>query len=57
VPNDDTKAPKGTPVWRDPVGLGFRAHRNVLLLRLRWHASAAKRRPPRRSRRGPDSPR
>jgi hypothetical protein len=27
----------GTPLWRDPLSLSFRAHRQVLLLRLRWH--------------------
>jgi hypothetical protein len=26
-----------TPVWRDPLSAGFRAHRHLLLLRLRWH--------------------
>ncbi|KUI41821.1 hypothetical protein AU198_11715 [Mycobacterium sp. GA-1199] len=25
------------PVWRDPLSAGFRAHRHLLLLRLRWH--------------------
>ncbi|WP_156448492.1 hypothetical protein [Mycobacterium sp. NAZ190054] len=25
------------PVWRDPLSAGWRAHRNLLLLRLRWH--------------------
>jgi hypothetical protein len=24
-------------VWRDPLSVGWRAHRNLLLLRLRWH--------------------
>jgi hypothetical protein len=24
-------------VWRDPLSVGFRAHRHLLLLRLRWH--------------------
>jgi hypothetical protein len=28
---------QGTPLWRDPLSLGFRAHRQVLLLKLRWH--------------------
>jgi hypothetical protein len=49
VRNEHSKPSKGTPVWRDPVGLGFHAHRGVLLLRFRWHDSAAKRRPPTRS--------
>nr|WP_194945815.1 hypothetical protein [Mycolicibacterium malmesburyense] len=26
-----------TPAWRDPLSAGFRAHRSLLLLRLRWH--------------------
>jgi hypothetical protein len=27
----------GIPLWRDPLSLGFRAHRQVLLLKLRWY--------------------
>ncbi|WP_158021372.1 hypothetical protein [Mycolicibacterium chubuense] len=30
-----------TPVWRDPLSVGWRAHRNLLLLRLRWHERRA----------------
>ncbi|MGE2719742.1 hypothetical protein [Mycolicibacterium celeriflavum] len=30
-----------TPVWRDPLSAGFRAHRSLLLLRLRWHERRA----------------
>ncbi|BBZ65861.1 hypothetical protein MINS_12900 [Mycolicibacterium insubricum] len=26
--------------WRDPLTLGWQAHRGLLLLRLRWHESA-----------------
>jgi hypothetical protein len=26
-----------TAVWRDPLSAGWRAHRGLLLLRLRWH--------------------
>ncbi|MBB2992416.1 hypothetical protein FHR72_003915 [Mycolicibacterium iranicum] len=26
-----------SPVWRDPLSAGWRAHRGLLLLRLRWH--------------------
>ncbi|MDV3130729.1 MULTISPECIES: hypothetical protein [Mycobacterium] len=26
------------PVWRDPLSAGWRAHRGLLMLRLRWHA-------------------
>lgn len=28
--------PRG-PAWRDPLAVGFTAHRQALLLRLRWH--------------------
>ncbi|MCV7424143.1 hypothetical protein H7K45_26655 [Mycobacterium yunnanensis] len=37
------------PAWRDPLSLSFRAHRRVLLLRLRWHERSTTRP---RSRRG-----
>ena len=30
-----------TPVWRDPLSAGFRAHRHLMLLRLRWHERRA----------------
>lgn len=30
--------------WRDPLSLGWQAHRGVLLLRLRWHATSTRRR-------------
>jgi hypothetical protein len=30
--------PSDKPGWRDPLTLGFQAHRRLLLLRLRWHA-------------------
>lgn len=33
----DREVTPGTPLWRDPLSLGFRAHRQVLLLKLRWH--------------------
>jgi hypothetical protein len=26
-----------TPGWRDPLTVGWRAHRGILMLRLRWH--------------------
>ena len=39
--NERPKTPKDTPAWRDPVGLGFRAHRGVLLLRFRSGALAS----------------
>jgi hypothetical protein len=42
-----------TPLWRDPLSISFRAHRQVLLLRLRWHerrqADAVSRRRPLRA--------
>jgi hypothetical protein len=25
------------PVWRDPLSAGWRAHRGLLMLRIRWH--------------------
>ena len=42
-----------TSAWRDPLSLSFRAHRQVLLLRLRWHERAATRPRTMRSRRRP----
>jgi hypothetical protein len=33
-----TDPKRHTPVWRDPLSAGWRAHRGLLLLRLRWHA-------------------
>jgi hypothetical protein len=33
--------PAGKPRWRDPLSVGFEAHRGLMLLRLRWHASSA----------------
>ena len=37
------------PAWRDPLSAGWRAHRNLLMLRLRWHERGrADRRPDRR---------
>jgi hypothetical protein len=32
------------PARRDPLALSFEAHRRLLLLRLRWHASRSHRR-------------
>ncbi|MEZ0338723.1 hypothetical protein ACAG25_01920 [Mycobacterium sp. pV006] len=29
------------PAWRDPLSAGWRAHRGLLLLRLRWHERRA----------------
>ena len=30
--------------WRDPLSMGWQAHRRILLLRLRWHSSSERRR-------------
>ncbi|MGD9621479.1 MAG: hypothetical protein AB7G47_13725 [Mycolicibacterium sp.] len=35
------ESPPGSPVWRDPLSAGWRAHRGLLLLRLRWHERRA----------------
>lgn len=32
--------------WRDPLSLGWQAHRGLLLLRLRWHEAAPRLRGP-----------
>jgi hypothetical protein len=37
----EPEAKAHTPVWRDPLSAGFRAHRHLLLLRLRWHERRA----------------
>lgn len=37
-----------SPAWRDPLSIGWQAHRRILLLRLRWHTSSARRRDVRR---------
>jgi len=34
------------PAWRDPLSIGWQAHRRLLLLRLRWHASSKRLPPP-----------
>ncbi|MCV7413792.1 hypothetical protein [Mycolicibacterium litorale] len=38
-----------TPAWRDPLSIGWRAHRQILMLRFRWterrHASSRHGRP------------
>lgn len=33
----DLESQADVPAWRDPLAAGWRAHRNLLLLRLRWH--------------------
>jgi len=33
----DRQSTAHTPAWRDPLSAGWRAHRGLLLLRLRWH--------------------
>ncbi|WP_165827653.1 hypothetical protein [Mycolicibacterium sp. GF69] len=35
--HDEPEPTRHMPAWRDPLSAGFRAHRNLLLLRLRWH--------------------
>ncbi|WP_157897718.1 hypothetical protein [Mycolicibacterium rutilum] len=37
----DSLLRRHTPVWRDPLSAGWRAHRGLLLLRLRWHERRA----------------
>jgi hypothetical protein len=37
----DLDSPTDIPVWRDPLSAGWRAHRGLLLLRLRWHERRA----------------
>jgi hypothetical protein len=39
----DRESTAHTPAWRDPLSAGWRAHRNLLMLRLRWHERAAAR--------------
>lgn len=48
----DAENPAGSRPWRDPLSLGFEAHRGLLLLRLRWHAAE----PPRLIRRSQSAP-
>ncbi|MGY4649864.1 hypothetical protein [Mycobacterium sp. URHB0021] len=38
--DSDRESSVRTPVWRDPLSVGWRAHRNLLMLRLRWHERA-----------------
>ncbi len=33
----DRESPTGKAIWRDPLSAGWRAHRGLLLLRLRWY--------------------
>lgn len=37
----DLESHAGMPAWRDPLSAGWRAHRNLLMLRLRWHERRA----------------
>ena len=37
----DLEARAYLPAWRDPLSAGWRAHRGLLLLRLRWHERRA----------------
>jgi hypothetical protein len=34
---------RSDPRWRDPLALGWQAHRRLLLLKLHWHQSSARR--------------
>ncbi|MCV7237177.1 hypothetical protein [Mycolicibacterium celeriflavum] len=34
--HNDLEPKRHSPVWRDPLSAGFRAHQHLLLLRLRW---------------------
>ncbi|CAJ1508486.1 hypothetical protein [[Mycobacterium] burgundiense] len=38
-----TEAHRKAP-WRDPLSIGWQAHRRLLLLRLHWHDSSSRRR-------------
>ena len=40
---DDSRTPAGAK-WRDPLSVGFEAHRRLLMLRLRLRGNTAKRR-------------
>jgi hypothetical protein len=31
------------PAWRDPLSVGWQAHRRLMMLRLRWHESSGRR--------------
>jgi hypothetical protein len=46
--NEYDTAPGPTPKRRDPLSLGFEAHRGLLLLRLRLHDATSTRRKSRR---------
>ncbi|MEW5810160.1 MAG: hypothetical protein AB1925_11945 [Actinomycetota bacterium] len=37
----DRETSAGVPAWRDPLSAGWRAHRGLLMLRLRWHERRA----------------
>jgi hypothetical protein len=37
IVHNDPRPRRHTSVWRDPLSAGWRAHRGLLLLRLRWH--------------------
>ncbi len=46
--NEQHTAPEPLSNWRDPLSLGFEAHRGLLLLRLRLHNTPRVRRRTRR---------
>ncbi|MFC3777442.1 hypothetical protein [Mycolicibacterium holsaticum] len=37
----ETESKARARAWRDPLSAGFRAHQNLLLLRLRWRERRA----------------
>jgi hypothetical protein len=39
--DSDRERRSATAAWRDPLSAGWRAHRNLLMLRLRWHERRA----------------
>jgi len=42
---DTGRGTQGRRAWADPLALGFQAHRQLMLLRLRWHGRRLDTRP------------
>ncbi|MDR3660613.1 MAG: hypothetical protein P4L86_09485 [Mycobacterium sp.] len=42
---DTDRSAAGRRSWADPLALGFQAHRQLMLLRLRWHGRRLDTRP------------
>lgn len=42
---DTGRVTPGRRAWADPLALGFQAHRQLMLLRLRWHGRRLDTRP------------